>query len=87
MRIAKNILIGGLSLQVVVFGVFLFIAIFFDLKATRGLGKEAMKPLRPLFLAFYISAVFITGRSIYRTAGKLLVHFVEIKPDHLCHLF
>ena len=71
MKLAKNILIGGLALQVVAFGVFLFVAIFFDFKASRGLGKEAIKPLRPLFMAFYASGILITARSIYRTVGRL----------------
>lgn len=65
----RAILIAGLILQIVSFCIFLVISIAFDFKA-RSLKGEQLKPLRPLFTAFYISAGLIIGRSIFRTVGK-----------------
>ncbi|KAG8955680.1 hypothetical protein FRC04_007671 [Tulasnella sp. 424] len=72
MKKAKNLLLAGLSLQVVTFGIFTFIAIAFDWRSSRA---EALKPyqtemkrMRKLWYAFYANAILITGRSIYRTA-------------------
>lgn len=82
MKKARDLLLAGLSLQVVTFGVFVFVAIAYDWRSSRA---EALKPyqsemknLRRLWYAFYVSAVLITGRSIYRTAGEfgsLLIGF------------
>lgn len=70
----RSILIGGLILQVTSFGIFLLIAILFDLKAQKLKGDQ-LKPLRPLFIAFYISAVLIIGRSVYRTIEFATINF------------
>lgn len=76
MKRAKDLLLVGLSLQVVTFGIFSFVAIAYDWRSSKA---EALKPyesemrkMRKLWWAFYANAVFITGRSIYRTAGKSL---------------
>ncbi|KAG8896232.1 hypothetical protein FRB99_008993 [Tulasnella sp. 403] len=78
MKNAKYILLAGLILQVITFGIFMFIGIYFDVKTTRAPElqpyKDEMRRLRKLWLAFYISSILITGRSIYRTA-----EFAEIK--------
>jgi drug/metabolite transporter superfamily protein YnfA len=71
----RKILIGGLALQVISFGIFIFIAAAFDIKSRRSLGRPATKCLRPLFTAFYVSAALITGRSIYRTIEFASINF------------
>ncbi|KDQ19382.1 hypothetical protein BOTBODRAFT_51805 [Botryobasidium botryosum FD-172 SS1] len=38
----------------------------FDIRSRCALGREFLKPLRPLCIAFYINAFLITGRNIYR---------------------
>jgi hypothetical protein len=66
--LGRTILIAGLLLQVVSFGLFIIVAVLFDFKA-RQLKGDQLKQLRPLFIAYYISAVLIVARSIYRTIG------------------
>lgn len=87
MKKARDLLLAGLSLQVVTFGVFVFVAIAYDWRSSRA---EALKPyqsemknLRRLWYAFYVSAVLITGRSIYRTAefGEVSFASGHATPD------
>ncbi|KDQ20013.1 hypothetical protein BOTBODRAFT_384220 [Botryobasidium botryosum FD-172 SS1] len=73
--LGRKILIAGLAIQVVAFGIFFFVALMFDIKSRRALGREYLKPLRPLFIAFYINAILITGRSIYRTIEFASISF------------
>ncbi|KDQ20012.1 hypothetical protein BOTBODRAFT_152619 [Botryobasidium botryosum FD-172 SS1] len=73
--LGRKILIAGLALQVVAFGIFFFVALMFDIRSRRALGREFLKPLRPLFIAFYINAFLITGRSIYRTIEFASISF------------
>jgi hypothetical protein len=65
---ARRILEAGLFVQVLAFSVFLFIAVWFDLKTTRHLGPR-IAHLRWFMNAFYISGALIMIRSIYRLAG------------------
>ncbi|KAG8995743.1 hypothetical protein FRB90_000098, partial [Tulasnella sp. 427] len=78
MQLAQEVLLFGLALQVVTFGIFAFAAIAFDIRSSRSpslrLFKEEMKSMRKLWLAFYISSFLITLRSIYRT-----VEFGDLK--------
>jgi len=71
MQLAKKILIIGLVLQIISFFIFLIIAIAYDWKTTHEPAlqrhADAMKRLRKLWLAFYVSGTLITLRSIYRT--------------------
>lgn len=66
--LGRVILIAGLMLQVASFSIFVVIVVLFDFKA-RQLKGDQLKQLRPLFTAYYISAILIIGRSIYRTIG------------------
>ncbi|KAG8995742.1 hypothetical protein FRB90_000097 [Tulasnella sp. 427] len=79
MKKAKDLLLVGLSLQVVTFGIFSFVAIAYDWRSSRA---EALKPYQPeltrirrLWWAFYANALLITARSIYRTAEFAEVSF------------
>ncbi|KAG8910299.1 hypothetical protein FRC01_006408, partial [Tulasnella sp. 417] len=78
-KVAKKILVAGLLLQIIPLGIYFCLAVAFDLRssrdpALRGYGTQ-MKGLRKLWIVFYISAVLITLRSIYRA-----VEFAEIAP-------
>ncbi|CCO26235.1 mitochondrial intermediate peptidase [Rhizoctonia solani AG-1 IB] len=73
-KIGRTILIVGLAFQVVAFGIFMFIALAFDLKTRRSLGDK-MAPIRPLMWAFYASAVLIIVRSIFRTIEFSTISF------------
>lgn len=87
MKRAKNILLGGLVLQVITFGFFAFVAISFDWRSSRAPELKPyasqMQRMRKLWYSFYLSAVLITGRSIYRTAEFAEVSFEPGKttPD------
>ncbi|KIO33996.1 hypothetical protein M407DRAFT_64848 [Tulasnella calospora MUT 4182] len=78
MKVAQKVLLTGLALQVITFGIFFFVATAFDVRSYRSPAlhpfKEQMKGMRKLWTAFYISCALITARSIYRT-----VEFAEIK--------
>jgi hypothetical protein len=65
---ARLILEAGLFVQVLGFSIFLFVAVWFDVKTTRHLG-ERITHLRWFMNAFYISGALIMIRSIYRLAG------------------
>ncbi|KAG8955678.1 hypothetical protein FRC04_007669 [Tulasnella sp. 424] len=79
MKRAKNILLGGLVLQVITFAFFAFVAISFDWRSSRAPELKPyasqMQGMRKLWYSFYLSAVLITGRSIYRTAEFAEVSF------------
>lgn len=72
MKNAKNILLGGLALQVITFAFFAFVAISYDWRSSRAPELKPyaseMQKMRKLWYAFYLSAILITIRSIYRTA-------------------
>ncbi|KAG8892447.1 hypothetical protein FRC00_012054, partial [Tulasnella sp. 408] len=74
-KVAKKILVAGLLLQIIPFGIYSFFAAAFDFRSSRDPALRAygtqMKGLRKLWIAFYVSAVLITLRSIYRAVGKL----------------
>ena len=65
---ARLILEAGLFVQVIGFSIFLFVAVWFDVKTTRHLGKQ-IAHLRWFMNAFYISGGLIMIRSIYRLTG------------------
>ncbi|KAG8735007.1 hypothetical protein FRC12_018262 [Ceratobasidium sp. 428] len=73
-KLGRAILIVGLALQVISFGVFMFIAVTFDVKTRRSLGNK-MNTIRPLIWAFYVSALLIIIRSIYRTIEFSTINF------------
>ncbi|KAG8955686.1 hypothetical protein FRC04_007677 [Tulasnella sp. 424] len=78
MKVAQKVLLTGLALQVITFGIFFFVAVAFDIRSYRAPAlqpfREQMKGMRKLWVAFYVSCALITARSIYRT-----VEFAEIK--------
>lgn len=78
MKLAQKVLLFGLALQVITFGIFAFVAIAFDVRSSRSpalrVFKEEMKSMRKLWFAFYVGSVLITARSIYRT-----IEFGDIK--------
>ncbi|QRV86327.1 RTA1-like protein [Ceratobasidium sp. AG-Ba] len=73
-KLGRIILIAGLVLQVVSFGIFMFIAVAFDVKTRRSMGDK-MGVIRPLMWAFYVSATLIIIRSIYRTIEFSTINF------------
>ncbi|KAF8610654.1 RTA1-domain-containing protein [Ceratobasidium sp. AG-I] len=73
-KLGRTILIVGLALQVISFGIFMFIVVTFDVKTRRSLG-DRMSTIRPLIWAFYISAILIIIRSIYRTVEFTTINF------------
>ncbi|KAG9048041.1 hypothetical protein FS837_000929 [Tulasnella sp. UAMH 9824] len=78
-KVAKKILVAGLLLQIITFGIYSFFAAAFDFRSSRDPALRAygtqMKGLRKLWIVFYVSAVLITLRSIYRA-----VEFADIAP-------
>jgi hypothetical protein len=81
---AKDILLGGLALQVIAFGIFCFVAVSYNLRTRREPAlapyQKEMKHIKKLWIAFYVTGILVTGRSIYRTAGRSLVHAINC-PD------
>ncbi|CAG7853916.1 SubName: Full=Related to RTM1 protein {ECO:0000313/EMBL:CCA67907.1} [Serendipita indica DSM 11827] len=71
---ARSILTLGLIVQLVAFAIFLFFAIWFDLKATKAL-RDRMRRVRPLMIAFYVTGALILLRSVYRAVEFLTVDF------------
>jgi len=78
LQLGKKILLGGLVLQVVTFGIFIVIALVFDTRTRRApelkAYEEEMRRLRKLWNAFYVSAFLVMIRCIYRT-----IEFASIK--------
>lgn len=87
MKLAQKVLLFGLALQVITFGIFAFVAIAFDVRSARSpalrVFKEEMKSMRKLWLAFYVSSVLITARSIYRTVGAFVAKTAPLVSAHL----
>lgn len=79
MQTAKKVLLIGLAMQVITFGIFMFVAIAYDVRTSRAGAlvhyDVEMKRLRPLWTVFYVVSVLITLRSIYRTIGEYLRYF------------
>ncbi|KIO33991.1 hypothetical protein M407DRAFT_227185, partial [Tulasnella calospora MUT 4182] len=79
-KVAKKILVAGLLLQIITFGIYSFFAAAFDFRSSRDPALRVygtqMKGLRKLWITFYVSAVLITLRSIYRA-----VEFADIAPS------
>ncbi|KZV91326.1 hypothetical protein EXIGLDRAFT_97478 [Exidia glandulosa HHB12029] len=78
-RTGFSILIASLVFQVVMFIIFVGITIVFDKRSYQALGK-ARRPVKPMFIAFYISAGMIIFRSIYRTFEFSTVKFGPNQP-------
>ncbi|KAG8815197.1 hypothetical protein FRC19_001187 [Serendipita sp. 401] len=70
----RMILILGLFIQLVAFAIFLFFAVWFDVKTNRDLKQKVAK-LRPLMNTFYVSGGLILLRSIYRAIEFISVDF------------
>ena len=69
LKIGRAVLITGFVFQMAAFCVFTLIAILFHRKSIQLKGDD-LRPLRPLFWAFYLIAGLIIIRSIYRTVGE-----------------
>ena len=82
---ARLILEAGLFVQVIGFSIFLFVAVWFDVKTTRHLG-ERIAHLRWFMNAFYISGGLIMIRSIYRLAGTYNFVSVDILSKIQCRV-
>ncbi|KAG8902568.1 hypothetical protein FRC01_009540 [Tulasnella sp. 417] len=78
-KVAKKILVAGLLLQIIPLGIYFCLAAAFDFRSSRDPALRVygtqMKGLRKLWIVFYVSAVLITLRTIYRA-----VEFAEIAP-------
>lgn len=69
LKIGRAVLITGFVFQMAAFCVFTLLAILFHRKSIQLKGDQ-LRPLRPLFWAFYTVAALIIIRSIYRTIGE-----------------
>jgi hypothetical protein len=69
LKLGRAVLITGFVFQMGAFCVFTIIAILFHRKSIQLKGDQ-LRPLRPLFWAFYLMASLIIIRSIYRTIGE-----------------
>ncbi|KAI8915410.1 RTA1 like protein-domain-containing protein [Powellomyces hirtus] len=66
-NLGKNILLGGLGLQLLSFGLFTLAVIHFDLQTRRSaLAVSSRKTWSALLLALHVNSVCILGRSVYR---------------------
>lgn len=74
LKIGRAVLITGFVFQMAAFCIFTIIAILFHRKSIQLKGDQ-LRPLRPLFWAFYIVASLIIIRSIYRTIGECSVAY------------
>lgn len=84
-KAGRTILIAGLAFQVISFGIFMFIALAFDVKTRRSLGDK-MITIRPLIWAFYVSATLIIVRSIFRTIGEFRpLYCLEKRKTHFAY--
>lgn len=72
----RTVLIVGLFIQLVAFGVFLLLTMYFDRKTTVAL-RSRVAVLRPLLNAFYLSGALILLRSIYRAVEFISVDFYK----------
>jgi hypothetical protein len=82
LTLGRWILIGGLMAQVFSFVFFVFVAVTFDRRSQKLVGAR-IKELRPLFIAFYLSAVLIIGRSVYRTIEFGTIDFTTTTQGYL----
>lgn len=69
LKIGRAVLITGFVFQMAAFCIFTLIAALFHRKSVQLKGDQ-LRPLKPLFWAFYVVAGLIIIRSIYRTIGK-----------------
>ncbi|KAG9048038.1 hypothetical protein FS837_000926 [Tulasnella sp. UAMH 9824] len=73
-EVGKRILVAGLLLQAITFGIYIAWVIAFDFLLSRDLAlrqyETQLRSLRMLWIAFYVGAVLITIRTIYRIVGK-----------------
>ncbi|KAG8804451.1 hypothetical protein FRC17_005958 [Serendipita sp. 399] len=72
----RMVLILGLFIQLVAFGIFLFFAVWFDVKTTREL-KQKVARLRPLMTTFYVTGGLILLRSVYRAVEFITLDFTK----------
>ncbi|KAG9048039.1 hypothetical protein FS837_000927 [Tulasnella sp. UAMH 9824] len=79
-QVGNQILVVGLLLQVITFGIYTAWVTVFDFLSSRDPAlrpyKIPLRSLRMLWIAFYASAVLITIRTIYR-----IVAFVNVVPS------
>ena len=69
LKIGRAVLITGFVLQMGAFCFFTLIAALFHRKSIQLKGYK-LRPLNPLFWAFYVVAALIIVRSVYRTIGE-----------------
>ena len=81
-QLGRSILLAGLLIQIGSFLFFVAVTIAFDRKS-RSLIGDRINELRPLLTAFYISAVLIIGRSVYRTIEFGTIDFTSSAQGYL----
>ncbi|TPX31256.1 hypothetical protein SmJEL517_g05376 [Synchytrium microbalum] len=64
--LGRNILLGGLALQVPSFGLFMASMFVFDYRTRKQLSRPLRKQWEPLLWALYISSLCIMIRSVFR---------------------
>jgi hypothetical protein len=75
LKIGENIIIAGLFVQVLFFGLFLVVAINFDLqyrRASKYLKSSGSGPLTTALLALHASSSLIMVRSIFRVVEYIM---------------
>jgi uncharacterized membrane protein YvlD (DUF360 family) len=67
----ENIIIGGLCIQIIFFGLFMAVALVFHLrlhKKPTQKSQELDAPWKRLLSALYVTSLFIMVRSVFRVA-------------------
>jgi hypothetical protein len=75
LKVGENIIIAGLFVQVLFFGLFLVVAINFDLRYRRvnkSLNSSGIKPLATAMLALHATSALIMVRSIFRVVEYIM---------------
>lgn len=69
LKLGRAVLITGFVFQMAAFCFFVLVTILFHSKSVQLKGVN-LRPLKPLFWAFYVVSSLIIVRSIYRTIGE-----------------
>ena len=71
-ELGEKIIVGGLFVQIVFFGVFVLAAALFHLRVLRKpTSRSADMPWRKHLIALYLTSIFILVRSIFRVVEFL----------------
>lgn len=77
----KNVIIGGLFVQLIIFGVFIFVAALFHHRLNRNPTGASLQPAvrwRSYLVTLYVSGALIWIRSLFR-----VIEYLEGSKGHL----